>query len=64
MPFEFIDFNSPPMVAVNCDNQKAMVKEQWHRKRYEKLTKMITQSWEKKTMSKRKSNFKIIRVRM
>ena len=52
------------MVAVNCDNQKAMVKEQWHRKRYEKLTKMITQSWEKKTMSKRKSNFKINRVRM
>ena len=26
MPLEFIDLNSPPVVAVNCDNQKAMGK--------------------------------------
>ena len=26
MPLEFIDLNSPPVVAVNCDNRKAMGK--------------------------------------
>ena len=24
MPLEFIDLNSPPVVAVNCDNRKTM----------------------------------------
>ena len=27
MLLEFIDLNSPPVVAVNCDDQKAMGKE-------------------------------------
>ena len=31
MPLEFNDLNSPPVVAVNCDNRKAMGKEKWHR---------------------------------
>ena len=26
MPLEFIDLDSPPVVAVNCDNQKAIGK--------------------------------------
>ena len=30
MPLEFINLNSPPVVAVNCDNGKAMGKEKWH----------------------------------
>ena len=39
MPLEFIDMNSPPVVAVNCDNPNVMGKEKWHRMRFEKSTK-------------------------
>ena len=39
MPLEFIDLNSPPVVAVNCDNRKVIGKEKWHRMRFEKSTK-------------------------
>ena len=39
MPLEFIYFNSPPVVAVNCDNRKAMGKEKWHKVNFEKSTK-------------------------
>ena len=39
MPLEFIDLNSLPVVAVNCDNRKAMGKEKLHRTRLEKSTK-------------------------
>ena len=39
MPLEFIDLNSPPVVAVNCDNGKAMGKEKWRRTRFDKSTK-------------------------
>ena len=39
MPLEFIYLNSPPVVSVNCDNQKAMEKEQWHKVNFEKSTK-------------------------
>ena len=39
MPFEFNDLNSPPVVAVNCDNGKAMGKEKWHRTSLERSTK-------------------------
>ena len=39
MPLEFIYLNSPPVVAVNCDNQKAMGKEKWHKVNFEKSTK-------------------------
>ena len=38
MPLEFINLNSPPVVAVNCDNGKAMGKEKWHRTRFDKST--------------------------
>ena len=30
--------NSPPVVAVNCDNRKAMEKEKWHKIKFEKYT--------------------------
>ena len=39
MPLEFIYLNSPPVVAVNCDNRKAMGKEKWHKIKFEKTTK-------------------------
>ena len=59
MPLEFIDLNSLPVVAVNCDNRKAMGKEQWHRTRLEKSTKFDNIKLRKKTMTKWKSNFEI-----
>ena len=39
MPLEFIYLNFPPVVAVNCDNRKAMEKEKWHKVKFEKSTK-------------------------
>ena len=39
MLLEFIYLNSPPVVAVNCDNRKAMGKEKWHKVKFEKSTK-------------------------
>ena len=39
MPLKFIDLNSTPAVAVNCDNGKAMGKEKWRWKRFDKSTK-------------------------
>ena len=39
MPLEFIYLNSPPVVAVNCDNRKVMGKEKWHKIKFEKSTK-------------------------
>ena len=39
MPLEFIKLNSPPVVAVNCDNRKAMGKEKWHGVSLERSTK-------------------------
>ena len=48
MPLEFIYLNSPPVVAVNCDNRKAMGKEKWHKVKFEKSTKKIAQGLEKK----------------
>ena len=41
MPLEFIDLNTPPIVAVNYDNRKAMGKEKWHKTKFEKLLKYI-----------------------
>ena len=35
MALEFIYLNSPPVVAVNCDNRKAMGKEKWHKTKFE-----------------------------
>ena len=39
MLLKLIDLNSPPVFAVNCDNQKAMGKEKWHKVKFEKSTK-------------------------
>ena len=39
MPLEFIYLNSPPVLAVNFDNRKAMGKEKWHKIKFEKYTK-------------------------
>ena len=39
MPLKFIYLNSSPIVAVNCDNGKAMGKENWHKVKFEKSTK-------------------------
>ena len=52
MPLQFLYLNSPPVVAVNCDNQKAMGKEKWHKVNFEKSTKKIAQSLENKTKQK------------
>ena len=61
MPIRFIDLNFPPVVAVNCDNQKAMGKEKWHRMKFEKsTTKNVNIEFRQKKMTKWKSNFKSI----
>ena len=39
MPLKFIYLNSPTVVAVNCENRKAMRKEKWHKVKFEKSTK-------------------------
>ena len=40
MLLEFIYLDSRPVVAVNCDNRKAMGKEGWHKVKFEKTTKI------------------------
>ena len=52
MPLEFINLNDPPVVAVNCDNRKAMGKEKWYRVRVEKLRKNDNTEFRQKTMIK------------
>ena len=59
MSLEFIDLNSPLVVAVNCDNRKAMGKEKWHRTRLEKSTKNDNIEFRKKAMTQWKSKFEI-----
>ena len=49
MPLEFIYLNSVPVVAVNCDNRKAMGKEKWHKTKFEKSTKNDSIEFRKKT---------------
>ena len=48
MPLEFIYLNSPPVVAVNCENRKAMGKEKWHKVKFEKSTKNDSIEFRKK----------------
>ena len=48
MPLEFIYLNFPPVVAVNCDNRKAMGKEKWHKTKFEKSTKNDSIEFRKK----------------
>ena len=57
MPLKFIYLNLPPVVAVNCDNPKAIWKEKWHKAKFEKSTKYDSIKFRKK-MSKWKSIFK------
>ena len=57
MPLEFIYLSSPPVVAVNCDNQNTMGKEKWHKTKFEKSTKNDSIEFRKKK-TKLKSNFK------
>ena len=59
MPLEFIDLNFPPVVAVNCDNRKAMGKEKWHRMRFEKSTKNDNIEFRKKKNDKMEIKFEI-----
>ena len=57
MPLEFIYLNSPPVVAVNCDNRKAMGKEKRHKVKFEKSTKNDSIVFrEQKTKQKQKAN--------
>ena len=61
MSLEFIDLNSPAVVAVNCDNRKAMRKEKWYGTRFEKSTKNDNIEFRKIKMTKWKSNLKSIK---
>ena len=61
MPLEFIYLNSPPVVAVNCDNRKAIGKEKWYKAKFEKSTKNDSIEFREKkskNTTKWKSNFK------
>ena len=58
MPIEFIYFNSPPVVAVNCDNRKAMRKEKWHKVKFEKSTKNDSIEFREHNTEKRKKKKK------
>ena len=52
MPLEFIHMNSHPVVAVNCDNRKAVGNEQWHRTSFGKSTKNDNIKFRKKKIDK------------
>ena len=56
MPLEFIYLNSPPVVAVNCDNRKAMEKEKWHKVKFEKSTKNDSIEFREQKTKKQKTN--------
>ena len=56
MPLEFIYLNSPPVVAVNCDNQKAMGKEKWHKVKFEKSTKNDSIEFRKQNKTNKNKN--------
>ena len=52
MSVEFIDLNSLPVGAVNCDNRESTRKEKWHKTRPEKSTKNDNMEFRKKTRTK------------
>ena len=58
MPLEFIYLNSPPIVAVNCDNRKAIGKEKWHKVKFEKSTKNDSIEFRKQKTKKNKQTNK------
>ena len=59
MSLKFIDLSSAPVVAVNCDNRKAMGKGKWHRTKFEKSTKKDNIEFRRKKNDKMKSKFEI-----
>ena len=58
MPLEFIYLNSPPVVAVNCDNRKSMGKEKWHIVKFEKSTKTDNIEFREQNTKKQKKTTK------
>ena len=56
MPLELIYLNSPPVVAVNCDNRKAMGKEKWHKVKFEKSTKNDSIRFRKQKQPNKQTN--------
>ena len=57
MPLEFVYLNSPLVVAVNCDNRKAVGKEEWRQVKFEKSTKNDSIEFrEQKKKEKKKTN--------
>ena len=58
MPLEFIYLNSPPVVAVNCDNRKAMGKEKWHKLKFEKSTENDSIEFRKQNKKNKQTNKK------
>ena len=56
MSLEFIYLNSPLLVAVNCDNRKAMGKEKWHKVKFEKSSKNDSIEFRKQKKTKKKTN--------
>ena len=58
MPLEFIYLNSPPVVAANCDNRKAMGKEKWHKVKFEKSTKNDSIEFREQNTEKQKKAIK------
>ena len=57
MPPEFIYLSSPPAVAVNCDNRKALGKEKWLKANFEKSTKNDSIEFRKKKHDKMEIKF-------
>ena len=56
MALEFIYLNSPPVVAVNCDNRKAMGKEKWHKIKFEKSRKNDSIEFRKQNKKTKQKN--------
>ena len=54
----FIYLNSPPVVAVNSDNRKAMRKEKWHKVKFEKSTKNDSIQFRKQKTKKKQNKTK------
>ena len=55
MPLKFVYLNSPRVVAVNCDNRKAIGKEKWHKVKFEKSTKNDSIQFRKQKTKKSKT---------
>ena len=56
MRLELIYLNSAPVVAVNCDNRKAMGKKKWHKAKFKKWQHRVKG---KKQQTKKKNHDKM-----